>query len=57
MINMKAAFILEALTVLASFASSHNPGLTLQQPSDYANYASTSKKPNILFIFTDDQGD
>lgn len=54
---MRAAFILEALTVLASLASGHKPGLTLQQPSDYTNYASTSKKPNVLFIFTDDQGD
>lgn len=48
------------LVFFGTYAYSHNPGLAFQQMDDildYTDYASASKKPNILFILTDDQGD
>lgn len=54
---MKVASILGALEVLPSsgtYAVSHKSRLAGQNAD---SYATSSEKPNILFIFTDDQGD
>lgn len=45
---------LAALPLFGTYATSHEAGLRSQQRG---TYATTSTKPNILFIFTDDQGD
>lgn len=51
---MKVASVLGGLAVLPAIAASSHSGLASQQTGDYAT---TSEKPNILFIFTDDQGE
>lgn len=49
-----------AVLVFGTFASNHNPGLVFQHGEsmlDYTEYIPAPKKPNVLFIITDDQGD
>lgn len=58
-INLACVSVVLAVLLYGKYTYSRDQGLAFQPVDgvlDYANHAATPKKPNILFIITDDQG-